>query len=66
MDAVKKFIVSARKLHAEEKDLARRWEKMTAVLAVLLTDPSVKEQSKDWPTCAAGGSGAKSSVLRRS
>jgi predicted metal-dependent enzyme (double-stranded beta helix superfamily) len=52
MNGVQKFIASARKLHAEEKDLARRWEKMTAVLAELLTDPSVKEQSKDWPTCA--------------
>lgn len=52
MDAVKKFIVSARKLHAEEKDAVKRWEKMTPHLQELLADPSVREQSKGWPTCA--------------
>lgn len=52
MSAVQKFIASARKLHAEEKDAAKRWEKMTPHLQELLADPSVREQSKGWPTCA--------------
>lgn len=52
MDAVKKFIVSARKLHAEEKDAVKRWKKMTPLLQELIADPSVREQSKGWPTCA--------------
>jgi predicted metal-dependent enzyme (double-stranded beta helix superfamily) len=50
--AVQKFITSARKLCSEEKDPARRWEKMTPLLQELLADPSVREQSKSWPTCA--------------
>ena len=33
MSAVQKFIASARMLHAEEKDAAKRWEKMTPLLA---------------------------------
>ena len=49
--AVQKFITSARKLCSEEKDAARRWEKMTPLLQELLADPSVREQSKSWPTC---------------
>ncbi len=52
MSAVQKFIASARRLHAEEKDAAKRWEKMTPLLQELLADPSVGEQSKSWPTCA--------------
>ena len=52
MSALQKFIESARKLHAEEKDLAKRWEKMTPLLQELLTDPSIREQSKNWPTCS--------------
>lgn len=52
MSAVQKFIASARKLHAEEKDAAKRWEKMTPLLRELLADPSVREQSKSWPTCS--------------
>ena len=52
MSAVQKFIVSARRLHAEEKDAAKRWDKMTPLLQELLADPSVREQSKSWPTCA--------------
>jgi predicted metal-dependent enzyme (double-stranded beta helix superfamily) len=52
MNAVQIFIASARKLHAEEKDPVKRWEKMTPPLQELLADPSVREQSKSWPTCA--------------
>ena len=51
MSAVQKFIDSARKLHAEEKDAAKRWEKMTPLLQELIADPAVKEQSKSWPAC---------------
>ena len=52
MSAVQTFIASARRLHAEEGDPAKRWEKMTPLLQELLADPSVREQSKNWPTCA--------------
>jgi predicted metal-dependent enzyme (double-stranded beta helix superfamily) len=52
MSALQKFIESARKLHAEEKDPAKRWEKMTPRLQELLADPSIREQSKSWPTCS--------------
>jgi predicted metal-dependent enzyme (double-stranded beta helix superfamily) len=52
MSALQKFIESARKLHAEEKDPAKRWEKMTPLLQELLADPSIREQSKSWPTCS--------------
>jgi predicted metal-dependent enzyme (double-stranded beta helix superfamily) len=52
--AVQRFIASARELHAEEKDPAKRWEKMAPLLADLLADSSVKEQSKSWPSCAQG------------
>ena len=52
MSAVQKFIASARKLHAEEGDTAKRWEKIMPLLQELLADPSVREQSKGWPTCA--------------
>ena len=36
MSAVKKFIDAARKLHAEEADPAKRWEKMTPLLRELI------------------------------
>jgi predicted metal-dependent enzyme (double-stranded beta helix superfamily) len=52
MSALKKFIESARRLHAEENDPAKRWEKMTPLLQELLADPSIREQSKSWPTCS--------------
>jgi hypothetical protein len=41
MSALQKFIASARKLHAEEKDPATRWEKMTPLFQELIADPSV-------------------------
>jgi predicted metal-dependent enzyme (double-stranded beta helix superfamily) len=53
-NAVQKFIASARQLHAEEKDPAKRWEKMTPLLQELLADPSLKEQAKSWPACSQG------------
>ena len=59
MSALEKFIASARKLHAEEKDPATRWEKMTPLLQELLADPSVKEQSRSWPDCSQGGERAE-------
>jgi predicted metal-dependent enzyme (double-stranded beta helix superfamily) len=52
MSALQKFIESARKLHAEEKDPAKRWDKMSPLLQELLADPSIREQSKSWPTCS--------------
>jgi predicted metal-dependent enzyme (double-stranded beta helix superfamily) len=52
MSALQKFIDSARWLHAEEKDPAKRWDKMTPLLQELLADPSIREQSKSWPTCS--------------
>jgi predicted metal-dependent enzyme (double-stranded beta helix superfamily) len=52
MRALQKFIEAARKLHAEENDPAKRWEKMTPLLRELLADSSIREQSKSWPTCS--------------
>jgi predicted metal-dependent enzyme (double-stranded beta helix superfamily) len=52
VSALQKFIESARKLHADENDPAKRWEKMTPLLQELLADPSIREQSKSWPTCS--------------
>ena len=59
MSALKKFIDSARQLHAEETDPAKRWEKMTPLLQELIADPAVKEQSKHWPDCSQGGERAE-------
>ena len=59
MSAVKKFIDSARKLHAEETDPATRWAKMTPLLQELIADQAVKEQSKHWPDCSQGGERAE-------
>jgi predicted metal-dependent enzyme (double-stranded beta helix superfamily) len=52
--AVQRFITSARELFAQEKDPAERWEKMTPLLEALISDRSIKEQSKDWPACRQG------------
>jgi predicted metal-dependent enzyme (double-stranded beta helix superfamily) len=57
--AVQKFIASARQLHAEEKEPAKRWQRMTPLLEELLADPAVKEQSKHWPDCSQGGERAE-------
>jgi predicted metal-dependent enzyme (double-stranded beta helix superfamily) len=51
MNAVQKFILSARKLHAEEKDASKRWEKMIPLLQELISDSVVKDQSRNWPAC---------------
>ncbi len=59
MSAVQKFIASARQLHAEETDPAKRWEKMTPLLEELIADPAVREQSKQWPDCSQGGERAE-------
>jgi predicted metal-dependent enzyme (double-stranded beta helix superfamily) len=59
MSALQKFIASARKLHAEEKDSAKRWQKLKPLLQELLADPSVKEQSRCWPDCSQGGERAE-------
>ena len=53
--AVQRFITATRRLHAEERDPATRWRKMTPLLAELIADPSVKEQSKSWPACRHSG-----------
>jgi predicted metal-dependent enzyme (double-stranded beta helix superfamily) len=52
MSALQKFIEAVRKLHAEEKDPAKRWNGMSPLLQELLADPSIREQSKSWPTCS--------------
>jgi predicted metal-dependent enzyme (double-stranded beta helix superfamily) len=57
--AVQQFIEQARRLFAEEKDPGKRWEKMKPLLQVLLADPSVKQQSKNWPGCAQGSDRAE-------
>ena len=51
MNAVQKFIFSARKLHGEEKDASKRWEKMIPLLQELISDSAVKDQSRSWPAC---------------
>jgi hypothetical protein len=43
--ALQQFIASARQLHAEENDPAKRWEKMIPLLQRLLADRAVMEQS---------------------
>ena len=57
--AVQRFIASARQLHTEEKDPAKRWARMTPLLQELLADPAVKEQSTKWPDCSQGGEHAE-------
>jgi predicted metal-dependent enzyme (double-stranded beta helix superfamily) len=61
--AVQNFIESARQLFAEEKDAAKRWEKMSPLLQVLLADESIKEQSKNWPDCSQGSDRAENLLL---
>jgi predicted metal-dependent enzyme (double-stranded beta helix superfamily) len=51
---VQRFITSARELFAQEQDAARRWERMTPLLEALIGDPSIKEQSRNWPVCRQG------------
>ena len=50
--AVQKFIAATRELFAAESDPKKRWEKMPPLLQELLADPSIREQSKSWPTCS--------------
>jgi predicted metal-dependent enzyme (double-stranded beta helix superfamily) len=57
--AVQKFIAAARRVHADEPDAAKRWEKMTPLLQELLVDASVRAQSKNWPHCSQGGERAE-------
>lgn len=57
--AVEKFIAAARRLHDEEQDPSKRWEKMTPLLEALLADPAVKEQSARWPACSQGSERAE-------
>jgi predicted metal-dependent enzyme (double-stranded beta helix superfamily) len=57
--AIQIFIESARQLFAEEKDAAKRWEKISPLLQALLADPAVKEQSKSWPDCSQGSERAE-------
>jgi predicted metal-dependent enzyme (double-stranded beta helix superfamily) len=52
--AVQRFITSARELFSKEKDPAQRWKHMTPLLEALISDPSIKAQSKNWPTCRQG------------
>jgi predicted metal-dependent enzyme (double-stranded beta helix superfamily) len=57
--AVQKFIASTRELFAAETDPKKRWEKMPPLLQELLADPSVREQSKEWPDCSQGSERAE-------
>jgi predicted metal-dependent enzyme (double-stranded beta helix superfamily) len=50
--AVQKFISDVRQLFVQENDPAKRWQKTTPLLQELLADPTVREQSKNWPTCS--------------
>ncbi|MBI2538291.1 MAG: hypothetical protein HYY83_08130 [Deltaproteobacteria bacterium] len=50
--AFSRFIASARRLFAEEKEAEKRWEKLKPLLRELLADPAVREQSKSWPECS--------------
>ena len=50
--AVQKFIAATRELFAAESDPKKRWEKMPPLLQELLADPSIRDQSKSWPTCS--------------
>lgn len=50
--AVQKFISAVRQLFVQENDPAKRWQKTTPLLQELLADPTVREQSKNWPTCS--------------
>ena len=50
--AFRRFISSARSLFAKERDVERRWEKMRPLLRELLTDPEIRESSRNWPECA--------------
>jgi predicted metal-dependent enzyme (double-stranded beta helix superfamily) len=52
--AVQRFIASAREIFSQEKDPAQRWRKMTPLLEALISDPSIKAQSKNWPACRQG------------
>ncbi|MEX0806796.1 MAG: hypothetical protein WD688_26270 [Candidatus Binatia bacterium] len=52
--AVQQFIMSARELFAEEQEPVKRWEKMAPLLEALIGDPSIKEQSSNWPVCRQG------------
>lgn len=49
--AFERFIASARRLFAEEKDAGRRWERLKPLLRELLADPGIREQSRHWPEC---------------
>jgi predicted metal-dependent enzyme (double-stranded beta helix superfamily) len=57
--AFQTFIAAARKLHANETDAAKRWDRMTPLLQELLADPAVREQSRNWPDCSQGGDRAE-------
>lgn len=50
--AFSRFIASARRLFADEKEVEKRWTKLAPLLRDLLADPKVREQSKSWPECA--------------
>ena len=49
--AVRQFIAATRGLFAAERDPERCWQKMAPLLEMLIADPAVKQQSKDWPSC---------------
>ena len=50
--AFSRFIASARRLFAEEKDVEKRWQKLAPLLRALLADPETRKSSDKWPNCA--------------
>lgn len=52
--AVQRFIASARQVFAEEPNAEARWHKISPILRALLAEPSLIEQSKNWPRCSQG------------
>jgi hypothetical protein len=49
--ALDQFVSDARELFAREHDLDKRWDALKPILAKLLADPEVIEDSKSWPEC---------------
>ena len=48
-NAVDRFISETRELFRRETDTGRRWTMIKPILTELLSDPEVREASKEWP-----------------
>jgi predicted metal-dependent enzyme (double-stranded beta helix superfamily) len=49
--AMERFVRKTRDLFARESDMEKRWNSLRPILAELLADPEVIEESKRWPDC---------------